>query len=133
MPATAPPSNPYLTAPAAHPIRAPMPMPSAVVEASRAPAPAGSKVWRGAPSMRRDHTRVGRACNKRKPASCLEIGPISADVVAVFSCALAFAERPPRLGLPPADAGVAQHNDLDWVDHVNRGAQRHGDERHPHP
>src|SRR5437660_1354633 len=65
MPASAPPRAPRPVEPAAQPTSAPTPTPSAVAEASKAPAPAGSKPGRDAGSIYGKHPE--RRSSDRRP------------------------------------------------------------------
>src|SRR5947208_12129710 len=118
MPRKAPTRSPYASEPAAQPISAPAPMPAAVTVISRAPAPAGSNVWRAA-----------IICSASISAHFVtpevhfrsDFGP---DLVSGGAAGLLL-----RLAAPAPDAGVGELHDLEQVDHVHRRADREQTER----
>src|SRR4051794_14972115 len=93
-------------------------MPAAITVISRAPAPAGSNVWRAA-----------IICSASISAHFVTpevhfrsaFGP---DLVSGAAAGLLL-----RLSAPAPDAGVGELHDLEQVDHVHRGADRDQAER----
>src|SRR5919201_2252596 len=63
IPTTAPTRHPIPSEPSAHPTRAPMATAAAVTPIRIPPAPAGSNVWRGGRSIRREHIKLVTARN----------------------------------------------------------------------